>query len=63
MLTQKEFIIKAFENNFYTLGIFIYLAKAFDHLNHAVLINKLSNFRIHEVTALLFKSYLQHRKQ
>ena len=34
-----------FENNCFTLGIFIDLSKAFDTVNHQFLISKLANYR------------------
>ena len=33
-----------FENNCFTLDIFIYLSKAFDTGNHQILISKLKNY-------------------
>jgi hypothetical protein len=44
-------------------GIFLYLTKAYDVLNHKVLLSKLNSYGIRGVTNLWFESYLSHWKQ
>ena len=51
------------ENNQYTLGVFIDLSKAFDTVDHEILIAKLENYGIKENNLNWFKSYLENRKQ
>jgi hypothetical protein len=47
----------------HTIGIFIDLTKAYDVLNHKLLLEKLTNYSIRGSTNLWFSSYLTHRKQ
>ena len=52
-----------FENNGFTLGIFIDLSKLFDTVNHQILISKLKNYRVKGKNLSWFNSYLENRKQ
>ena len=52
-----------FENDNYTLGVFIDLSKAFDTIGHAILIKKLENYGIKDANLAWFRSYLTNRKQ
>ena len=45
------------------INIFLDLSKAFDTLNHTILLNKLHHYGIRDGSLTLFKSYLQNRKQ
>ena len=51
-----------FENNCFTLCIFIGLYKAFDNLNHQILISKLKNYGVKGENLSWFKNYLENRK-
>ena len=56
-------ISKSFEKNEYTLGVFIDLSKAFDTVDHQILLGKLSNYGIRNTNYKWFKSYLTNRNQ
>jgi hypothetical protein len=56
-------ISSSIENNEYTLGIFLDLAKAFDTVNHEILLNKLYHYGIRGTPHVWFKNYLSHRLQ
>jgi hypothetical protein len=45
------------------IGIFCDLTKAFDCVNHKILLSKLYHYSIRGVNALWFESYLQKRRQ
>ena len=56
-------INNCFEKNHFTLGIFIDLKKAFDTVDHAILIKKLKHYGIIGNNLRWFESYLENRKQ
>ena len=57
-------IYNSFNENMFTLGVFIDLSKAFDTVNHNILLNKLSLYGIKNNYVLKwFSSYLSDRKQ
>ena len=56
-------IYNSFNENKFTLGVFIDLSKAFDTVNHNILLNKLSLYGIKNNSLKWFSSYLSDRKQ
>ena len=56
-------VTKAIDKSEFCLGIFIDLSKAFDTLNHDVLLKKLEMYGIRGIPNTLIKSYLQDRQQ
>ena len=56
-------IIENLENKNTTCAIFLDLAKAFDTVNHQILLSKLYAYGIHGIPFKLMQSYLSNRKQ
>ena len=56
-------ITSSFEKGEYTLGVFIDLSKAFDTVDHQILLKKLQYYGIDGTALEWFKSYLSNRKQ
>ena len=55
--------MKSFENSCYTLGVFIDLTKAFDTVDHNILLKKLFHYGVRGNNLKLLQSYLHNRKQ
>ena len=55
-------ITKGFQNGFYTAALFLDLSKAFDTLEHSVLLSKLEKYGIRGICLDWFKSYLSNRQ-
>ena len=63
LIDITETIRKALDNGKFACGIFIDLQKAFDTVNHTILINKLSHYGIRGIANNWFISYLSNRSQ
>ena len=63
ILLIADKIQKAIERNQYSCGIFLDLSKAFDTVNHTILIKKLEYYGIRGIAKDWFCSYLSNRKQ
>ena len=56
-------ITNAISNKEHVIGVFMDLSKAFDTLNHDILLSKLQTYGIRGVALSWFKDYLSNRKQ
>lgn len=56
-------ITEHLDNKLYTVGIFLDLSKAFDTINHNILIHKLHNYGIRGLANNWISNYLSNRKQ
>ena len=58
-----EEITNAIDHKKYAVGVFIDIKKAFDTINHDILINKLERYGIRGIVLDWVKSYLSRRQQ
>lgn len=58
-----EEITNCVDNKKYAVGILIDLKKAFDGINHNILINKMGSYGIRGVGLVWMRSYLRKRQQ
>ena len=58
-----DHIEMAMDNNLFIGGTFIDLQKAFDTVDHNILLHKLSHYGIRDLANSWFSSYLSNRKQ
>lgn len=63
LLTQKEYIINQLEGKNIVLGLYLDFSKAFDCINHNILLSKLKQYGVRGDANALLCSYLQHRFQ
>src|SRR5688572_6094754 len=63
LLSMQDRISTAIERNEYFLGIFFDLAKAFDTVDHGILLHKLERYGIRGTQLNWFNSYLEDRLQ
>ena len=61
--TAVKSVINSIDNKSHCAGLFIDLSKAFDTINHNILLSKLENMGVRGVALDLFKSYLSNRIQ
>jgi len=60
VLEMTDKINEAMENNQFSIGVFVDLSKAFDTLNHNILLNKLYYYGSRGVAYEWFTSYLSN---
>ena len=63
IVSLTEAVRNTLDNKRLDCGIFIDLQKAFDTVNHRILLSKLENFGFHCCALEWFRSYLSDRKQ
>ena len=63
ILSIPDKIQKAIEERNYSCGIFLHFSKAFDTVNHKILLSKLEHYGIRGIANDWFKSYLTDRQQ
>ena len=63
LVNITENIRKALDDGSIGCGIFVDLEKAFDAVNHQILIAKMNHYGIHGISNDWFKSYLSNRNQ
>ena len=61
LITDK--IQRAIDNKLYSCGIFLDLSKAFDTVDHSILLAKLEHYRIRALPNEWLRSYLTNRQQ
>lgn len=63
LIKFTDFIYRSIDNSKITIAIFLDIRKAFDSVNHNILLHKLYTIGIRGTFHNLFKSYLSNRKQ
>ena len=63
LLTFIDKVIQAIENGEYAIGVFLDFSKAFDTVDHKILLDKLDHYGIRGCALSWFRSYLSHRFQ
>ena len=63
LLSIVEKIRESLDNKTFSCGVFVDLEKAFDTVNHAILLKKLEHYGIRGPVQNWFSSYLESRKQ
>ena len=63
LLHIVDFISKAFNNDEFVIAVFLDFQKAFDLVDHKILLKKLCNIGVRGIALKWFESYLKDRKQ
>ena len=63
MIDVAEYIYKSLDDNKFVFGVYIDLKKAFDTVDHDILLAKLEHYGIRGNALKWFKSYLSNRQQ
>ena len=62
LIQMLNYIAKAFNDNKFVVAVFLDLSKAFDTINHSILLSKLKKIGLNETSLTWFQSYLSVRK-
>ena len=63
ILRLTDYILKEFDRKYFTVAIFLDLKKAFETVNHTILLQKLAMIGVSDSVLSWFQSYLTERKQ
>jgi retron-type reverse transcriptase len=63
LLNLVSKITRAIDEGKYTIGIFLDLSKAFDTVDHDILLKKMEHYGVRGLAVTWFKNYLMNRKQ
>ena len=63
MITLVEKILNEMDQGNIVLGLYLDLRKAFDTVNHTILLNKLNKYGVRDISLKWFHSFLSNRKQ
>ena len=63
LIDLHDYILNNLNKKMHTIGLFLDLSKAFDVINHKILLAKLSNFGIRGIVWEWFRDYLSNRFQ
>ena len=63
LISLTELIKNSLDNKKFGCGIFLDLQKAFDTVNHQILLDKLKNYGIRATVLAWFSSHLSNRSQ
>ena len=63
LISITEKIKEALDNDIFSCGVFLDFQKAFDTVNHKILLEKMKHYGIRDIPLEWFSSYLQNRKQ
>ena len=63
VISLIEYIEKAIDKKMFVCGVLVDLQKAFDTVDHNILLYKLSHYGIKDIANFWFNSYLSNRRQ